>query len=804
MTSSRVIVEKTKYITFRLIPTRETHNRSTATVVNAIYDLYESLLTRLRLRSLKIYYRPEHRAFFDIVYGVDKISFYLTIPLAFKDLLLQKISDTWTGLACEEGSIAGDFDIPETLISELKYRRSDIFSIRTDRDDNDPLNDQLGVVEYMKKGDLLRVSIEFIPNNRKDWQDTASDLYKEIKEGKLPGRKDQILDNRGVKILKKIDWGFKTISEEILSLVTENEVTISEPVDAQLQILMNTGKLSSSTTYKLSAPTFTTNIFVVSQSSDPQRRETNLRSVTNSYKSLNADNELVSKPVPKSQYPRILNYLNRKELSLIEHVRKDLTQLGPNIMSVKEVGKLIQVPSAGLQDKYPQLESIDTKEVKAPGIFLAESSGVPFGYYTYRMKERVAYLPINDYDELCLPRAVIAGMGQGKTRGYAANFCLEMFFKGFTVFGLDVAKGELLEECLWAIPPELLHRVIVLDYSNVDWPIPTNWSEAISYNSRMASERLTSELCTFILDKKDMDHYRTRKYLELAGKTVFSKGSSTILDVLLVLTSESYRARILKTIKDPGILRDWADFDDMTLGMRRQIYDPILYRLNTIMGQKVLKNIICQRDKLDINGDSLLDFRELMDGGENGGYLVILNARKTDLSKQGMSDFVSFLTAKIWLSALTRDPNSELRPCFFVMDEPHQYLRGSLEHYEQMVTESRKWRLGLVYLFHSWSQLRKESKEFVDILTSALPHYHIYSTSTNELRAMSDIIKPYTVEEAARIKRYWAINVLRAQGEYHTFITRMIEPPHKRLPRYNNKDLPSIHSREYGLSLIHI
>ena len=180
------------------------------------------------------------------------------------------------------------------------------------------------------------------------------------------------------------------------------------------------------------------------------------------------------------------------------------------------------------------------------------------------------------------------------------------------------------------------------------------------------------------------------------------------------------------------------------------------------------------------------------------GYLVLIKAKKTSFGEQGLNDLMAFITAKVWLTALTRDEDKEYTPCLYILDEPQQYLEGSATHFSEMFTESRKWRLKMMFLFHSWVQLKTTDKDLARLLKAALCHWHIYSTSEEELKEMKAYIRPYTVEEALGVKRHWAINHIRVDGDYYTFTSRMMPPPSKRLPRYDHGDIALEHSKKFG------
>lgn len=796
-----IIIDDVEFITLQIIPDRNIDNYSNILIINAITELYKPLNERidraglklklgslpkvgnlyLQLPKLKWGYTKPVRLYFDILILKDKITFYLTVPKECQDLFEQKIDQTWEHSSINVSDTLPEFIHSQARLAEMRYRRNDLFSLRTDRDDIHPLSDQLTIIDHMQKGDMARINIMLEPLDIKDWLDGVDDTYQGIKKGNTPRRKFEFMREKNEIIWRGIEWLLRGSANFILEFITGEGTQYKPPSDSQIEIMMRDGKLSNPTIYKMSSYPLRADINILVESFSQSRADTMLRNLCNSYKSLSLDNDLEKREINKPS----------KSLQKIQD-RSYFYKLDYNIMSEKECAKLIQLPTAGLQEQYP-IPNISTREFNIPKIIL-DSEGIPFSVYPYKCKEYIAHMPTHDIDELCLNSAVIGGMGQGKTQGYAANLALESFLKGYSVISIDVAKGQISHQILNTIPKDKRDKVIHLDFGDLNNPIPLDWVELVLYDQRAAKQRLTTELVHFLEDAGDNFGARTRMYMEMAAKTVFSVRGTTLLDVSLVLKNKKRRQELLSQINDPFIHQQWLTWDELTESQRDEFSRPIHFRMNTILGNENLRNILCQPAKFDENGEPLINFRKWMDEG----YLILIDAKKSSLSGPGLIDFMNFLVSKIWLSALTRDEEGEYTPCMVILDEPHQYLKGVAQHFEQMFVESRKWRLKLNLLFHSWSQLRPNNKDLVKLLESTLCHWHIYSTSEGELRNLKSQISPYTIEEALKIKKHWAINHVRVNGSYHTYVSRMIPPPENRLPIVYDPGFTNKCSKKFG------
>jgi hypothetical protein len=69
---------------------------------------------------------------------------------------------------------------------------------------------------------------------------------------------------------------------------------------------------------------------------------------------------------------------------------------------------------------------------------------------------------------------------------------------------------------------------------------------------------------------------RTTKYIEQAGKAVYADANATLLEVILMLTSPAFRAKVVPTITNPRQAEIWRDFDNLSDEMQAVIAAPIL------------------------------------------------------------------------------------------------------------------------------------------------------------------------------------------------------------------------------------
>lgn len=154
-------------------------------------------------------------------------------------------------------------------------------------------------------------------------------------------------------------------------------------------------------------------------------------------------------------------------------------------------------------------------------------------------------------------------------------------------------------------------------------------------------------------------------------------------------------------------------------------------------------------------------------------HAVIIDVPKTALGPEGVVLIVNLLSVKIDLAMTLREEAKQL-PFFVVYDEPHQFLR-SARAWKSAAVESRKWRVGYCWMFHSWEQI---PGDLAEIIRSAGPHYHLYRASKKTFRELSEELVPFTIDDYVKMPRFHALNVLRIGEEQHVvFMAKMTPPP---------------------------
>lgn len=560
--------------------------------------------------------------------------------------------------------------------------------------------------------------------------------------------------------------------QEVLNIV--EELVTDQPVNRPFEPAPTSRILRQiphpNTLDKARQPGFSAWIRVAAQSADPDRRRLLARSLSAAFSELAGDNELEA----VQGQPKVAGVqLRQRYAPLWTH--------DPTILCADELARLLQLPPASLQVEYPRIESSEHRAAGQLPAALTQHDGLVLGSVTRKGQTIDIRWPVGDFDELCLPRVVIGGMGSGKTV-YAATLAIDAVNQGYSVFAVDVADGQLCDRIRDGVQDS--ERLRILDFGARGWPIGLDWQEAT--RSGAAANRLAAECASFFSRWVDETGGRTRRWLRAAAKAAYARPGCTLLDVVLMLISDAYRAEVMPRISDPLLAETWRGYHAMSPGSQSAIYGPVLSRLDYLLDDDALRNILCQPACREV------DFRQWADSG----CAVLLRVPKSVLGDSATDALVAFLLRKLWLAILTRQDVSpdRRRPCFVILDEPHQYMTGSEELWREMTVEARKWRLGLVWLFHSFAgQFPRQLRSTIE---AAGPHYMLLATSRESYEELQAEISPWTVEEALQIPRYHALCRVRAGGQaVPAFLARLPVPAS---PVADRSLLEAAHRRRFG------
>lgn len=771
-----------KIATLQIIPNKTVDNSQVEILLRAISDLFKPRLKRFEMPDKETIVYSEDGVFWEIVYRANTVHFYLSTAMRWIDHLREKIIACWPNAdvhRVERKPIPAPLDI-----ATMHFKNHYFMSLNSSRKESSVLNGLIPVIHDLKSSDEAILQFAILPVDDA-WRISALDAKNQFARGKLLSRTE--LNPKAIthRAGKSLDGEFAAFFELIAELVDahpekeapKEHLLYSVGHDSDLQNLVLTG-LSTHTQSKAQYKGFDVSIRIAAHSDDSFRRNVIIKSIATSLQCLNEDQELV------------LDYPSSKDKALrdLQSCKLPLYKLNKDIFSLPELARIIQLPQATLQAEHPAILSLNHRKSRLPDAIF-KPNGYALGDIIEHGQSKTAYVQTQDHNVLCLPHIVPGAMGVGKTNGQGANTALGFLQNGFSAVAVDVADGKLVDTIRDSIPDGLIpeDHIIDLDFGNTSWPLPLTWSEiTLKLNSndstmeaRKAANRLSAQLIDFISRLSSHDTTdRMQRYLAAAAKAELSDPRASLLEPILMLSSDVYRTKRLPSISNARTFDTLNSLNDMQDGARSQIVQPILDRLEMLLSNEFMANCVLQRQKLDAKGLPLMNFRKWLDGDENGPYFIGIRVPKEVLLDIATDRIVSFLVSKIWLSVLSRydTPEQDRRPAVFIMDEPHQFM-SSVSLWSDMVREARKWRLKLVWLAHNIRDFKHLTKTIKD----AGCQYSVYRSSKETYSDLLEELSPFTIDELMNIPdRWYAVNKIVVPDSNITvpaFLAKMSVPP---------------------------
>lgn len=276
---------------------------------------------------------------------------------------------------------------------------------------------------------------------------------------------------------------------------------------------------------------------------------------------------------------------------------------------------------------------------------------------------------------------VIGKTGSGKTT-LLKNMIVQHIALGHGV-GLVDPHGDLAQELLHHIPRWRTDHLCYFNPGDLDFPIAMNLLANVPPDDRhLVASGIVG---AFKSIWKDSWGPRMEYILYNAIAALLDCQNTSLLGVNRLLTDDTYRAWVVRQVKDPFIREYWADefagYDDR---FRREAIAPIQNKLGQFLLNPVVRNILGQvRCKVS--------FPFIM----NNQRLFIANLSKGKLGHDKANLLGSLLVTQFQLAAMgrTNQPEQERKDFYLFIDE---FQNFSTDAFASILAEARKYRLCLV------------------------------------------------------------------------------------------------------------
>ncbi len=288
---------------------------------------------------------------------------------------------------------------------------------------------------------------------------------------------------------------------------------------------------------------------------------------------------------------------------------------------------------------------------------------------------------------------IIGKSGTGKST-LLENMVIADIAAGRGVAVVD-PHGELAEKILDFIPEERIDDVVYLNSGDLDYPIAFNPLESVSIEAR----HLVASGIMGVFKKiwPDVWSARMEYILNNTLLSLLEFPSSTLLEIMRMLSDREFRKGIVDNLQDPVIKSFWTnEFARYTQKLETEAVSAIQNKVGQFISNPLIRNIVGQPK-------SAIDMRKIMDEKK----ILIVNLSKGRIGEDNSALLGAMIITKIYLAAMSRVDvsQSERKDFYLYVDE---FQNFSTESFANILSEARKYRLNLILAHQYIEQLKEE------------------------------------------------------------------------------------------------
>ncbi|WP_154696483.1 hypothetical protein [Clostridium botulinum] len=746
------------YTYIQIVPHRSIRNYNSSNIAKAISHTYKSINKRVHKEQKKIFIETNFKISYIIDIEKNNANFYFLVPVIYKSIILEKISEIWSKATIKEVEDIPTFSVNSTTYS-LNYKKDDALSLNVNKTNNEPLNSILNVMDIMQDTDRLRIAYNFMPIRQIGWKERYEEMENKVKNNKPLEKKitsfEYILKAILGTVLTTLDCILEVLQDFTGGNTNKDNESLYKNV---MSIIGQQNDTSKNTKKKKEATIINTQIAVISDSIDKTRQENNALSICQSYNVLSEDNELIYKKVKKTINIEDYDY-----------------KIDINMCSSDECQNFIQIPADHLLKDF-KINHIETTETPIP-VELLEGT-MCIGSNICKGKSSKAYLS-TDKDFRNLTLCVIAPTRSGKTTllkhlvkdSIDNNECSIIFdFCGECEFSNDVSS---------AIDKK---KILNIDCSNFDELQGLGFNEIFADSNNTfevykSAKMQTAQLVNFI-NSINIDNElepRMNRYLKASSLVVFISNGS-IKDVFNVLEDYKIRRQFIDKIQPTQRsnleeyvlalqeLDDWCKTKEpQVVGTKVSYIQGILNRLDVIKSNAYMELMLKKDCSNNINLVQEMQKNQL----------ICLKMKETMFSTDEEKDvYCTYWINKIWGAlqqrhSILKEEDRVKVNLFF--DELYQvpccqtFLKIKLNQIAKKTAKS-------IISCHSLEQIKYIRPELKSANTS---YMLIAGCNKDNYLELKQELEPFELDDLLNLKRYYSLNLIKCNDGYARFITKL-------------------------------
>jgi hypothetical protein len=644
-------------------------------VIGVMDHLYQSLHSIYR-GGAKRHWRGQ--PFFSLEYAAlaGEILFFVACPRPYAQLIEKQITSFYPDCIIDE---VEDYNIftptSHAAVKSLWPGGPRVSTLKTYQQlKSDPLNSITNAFSKLTGSEGAAVQIILRPA-KSGWQKKYQDEAQNLLNSKKKSTKSWA---------NPMFW-----VRSLVDVFTSDDGKLSEEKSEGGRVSQMVEEYSKALDEKANNPGFTGVVRLVASAASPARANMILDAVSASFGQFNEvrGNKFSSGKMDNKR-SLIERFIRRSP-------RRTVTEMllqKPFLFGTAELASVFHLPHS----KYNKVETVKWQNFKvAPAPKNVPEEGLFLGTNTTRGEKKKIFMKNDDRFRHFY---IIGQTGTGKS-SIIQLMARQDFHNGKGVCVVD-PHGSLIEDLLPYIPRERADDVIYFNPADTERPMGLNMLEGKSEDERdlIALDAMNMMVKMFgeeIFGPRIQDYFRNGCLTLMEDQ----EEGGAITDLVRLFTDDEWGKYKLTKVKNPIVRSFWEN--QMAKTGQREKQEMIPYfaaKFGQFTTNTLIRNIVGQtKSSFDI-GDAM-----------NSGKIVLMNLSKGLIGDINSTLLGMMVVNKIQVAAMRRQrEGSAARKDFFLyIDEFQNFVTPSIE---SILSEARKYRLGLILAHQYIDQLEKDSK----------------------------------------------------------------------------------------------
>ena len=259
---------------------------------------------------------------------------------------------------------------------------------------------------------------------------------------------------------------------------------------------------------------------------------------------------------------------------------------------------------------------------------------------------------------------------------------------------------------------------------------------------------------------------RMEHLLRHAVLALLEQPSADLRDLMKLFVYKGFRRQVTERVIDPQVHFFWKhEFPALNYQTSADGVSPIANKLGAFLAHPVVRTALCEPKEP-------LSFRSIMDSGQ----ALIVNLAKGRLGADVSNVLGGLITSSIMQAAFTRHglPEAARRPFFLYVDE---FQNLTTKSFAGMLSEARKYRLGLILAHQHLSQIDNEVR---DAIIGNVGNLVVFRVGAGDAPFFERLLPPFSAFDLQNQLNHRANVLMTHRGERLKPFTASMLPPYHR------------------------